>query len=112
MAPLAESAVVVSPMLALVALAAGLLATALYSERYCLFLTAAHALAGRSSVTWAEAAREPLCLLTPNMQNRRIIDRAFLAANAHPSPKLETNSIMKQFCPVLTTTFDRLPGDS
>jgi DNA-binding transcriptional LysR family regulator len=27
-------------------------------------------------------------------QNRRIIDRAFLAANAHPSPRLETNSIM------------------
>ena len=27
-------------------------------------------------------------------QNRRIIDRAFMAANAHPSPRLETNSIM------------------
>jgi DNA-binding transcriptional LysR family regulator len=33
-------------------------------------------------------------LLTPNMQNRRIIDRAFAVAKAHPSPRLETNSIM------------------
>jgi DNA-binding transcriptional LysR family regulator len=28
------------------------------------------------------------------MQNRRIIDRAFAVANVHPSPRLETNSIM------------------
>lgn len=29
-----------------------------------------------------------------NCENRRIVDRAFTAVNAHPSPKLETNSIM------------------
>src|SRR5262245_9727603 len=28
------------------------------------------------------------------MQNRRIIDRAFRAANAKPSPRLETNSVI------------------
>ena len=72
----------------------GLVSVPLYRERYCLFIAASHALAGRDSVTWLEAASEPLGLLTPNMQNRRIIDRAFLAANAHPSPRLETNSIM------------------
>jgi DNA-binding transcriptional LysR family regulator len=57
-------------------------------------------LARVKSVTWFEAAQIPLCLLTPNMQNRRIIDRAFLAANAHPSPRLETNSIMNLFSSV------------
>jgi DNA-binding transcriptional LysR family regulator len=31
--------------------------------------------AGRSSVPWREAARLSLCLLTPNMQNRKIILR-------------------------------------
>ena len=36
------------------------------------------------------------------MQNRRIIDRAFLAANAQPSPRLETNSIMNLFSSVRT----------
>ncbi|MFT3988983.1 LysR family transcriptional regulator [Aestuariivirga sp.] len=72
----------------------GLLQVPLYKERYCLFVAEAHPMARRDGVTWAEAAQEPLCLLTPNMQNRRIIDRAFAAANAHPSPRLETNSIM------------------
>ncbi|WP_373505124.1 LysR family transcriptional regulator [Aestuariivirga sp.] len=72
----------------------GLLQAPLYQERYCLFVSASHPLAQRSSVDWLEAAQESLCLLTPNMQNRRIIDRAFTAANAHPSPRLETNSIM------------------
>jgi DNA-binding transcriptional LysR family regulator len=71
-----------------------LLQTPLYRERYCLFVSETHPLAARKTVTWLEAAQEPLCLLTPNMQNRRIIDRAFLAANASPSPRLETNSIM------------------
>ena len=47
-----------------------------------------------SSVSWADAAKEPLCLLTPDMQNRRIIDRAFRAANCTPVPRLETNSVI------------------
>ena len=78
----------------------GMLTTVLYRERYCLFVGAAHELAKARSVTWFEAAQIPLCLLTPNMQNRRIIDRAFLAANAQPSPRLETNSIMNLFSSV------------
>ncbi len=28
------------------------------------------------------------------MQNRRIVDKAFAAVNTHPTPRLETNSIM------------------
>jgi DNA-binding transcriptional LysR family regulator len=72
----------------------GLLAAELYAENYCLFVADNHELAQQASVTWHDAARQPLCLLTPNMQNRRIIDRAFLAAKVHPSPRLETNSIM------------------
>jgi DNA-binding transcriptional LysR family regulator len=72
----------------------GLLATPLYVERYCLFVPETHPLASRTSVTWREAADEPLCLLTPNMQNRRIIDRAFETAKCHPSPRLETNSVI------------------
>ena len=80
----------------------GLLQAVLYRERYCLFVSEAHELAKNKSVTWFEAAQLPLCLLTPNMQNRRIIDRAFLAANAQPSPRLETNSIMNLFSSVRT----------
>ncbi len=73
---------------------AGLLAWPLYTERYCLFVPDDHALAGRASVTWREAAALPLGLLTENMQNRRIIDRAFQSANCNPDPALETNSVI------------------
>lgn len=73
---------------------AGLLTTTLYSERYCLFLPDGHALAERTEITWREASKLPLGLLTPNMQNRRIIDRAFRTADCTPDPALETNSVI------------------
>jgi DNA-binding transcriptional LysR family regulator len=72
----------------------GMRSEAVYMERYCLLVRADHPLANARSVTWAEAAMEPLCLLTPDMQNRRIIDRAFRDANCSPTPRLETNSVI------------------
>ncbi|MGQ0456211.1 MAG: LysR family transcriptional regulator [Hyphomicrobium sp.] len=72
----------------------GLLTTPLYAERYCLFLPSAHRLATRKFVTWKEASEMPLGLLTSNMQNRRIIDRAFRSADCRPDPALETNSVI------------------
>ena len=47
----------------------------LYQERYRLLTSADAPLGNRDSVTWAEVSQVPLCLLTPDMQNRRIIDR-------------------------------------
>lgn len=74
------------------------LATApLYIERYCLFIPETHPLAGRETLTWREASELPLGLLTGNMQNRRIIDRAFEAAGCHPEPALETNSVINLY---------------
>ncbi len=72
----------------------GLVQAELYAENYCLFVAESHEIAKSESVSWADAAQQPLCLLTPNMQNRRIIDRAFTAARVKPTPRLETNSIM------------------
>lgn len=66
----------------------------LYVERYRLFVRDDHPLAGRTSVEWVEASRHPVSLLTPNMQNRRIIDSAFRKANAQVEPELESNSIV------------------
>lgn len=66
----------------------------LYRERYFLVTGDPDAFRRRRSVTWAEAATLPLCLLTPDMQNRRIVDAAFHAAGAHPRPAVETNSIL------------------
>ena len=72
----------------------GMRAEPIYMERYCLLVRADHALAGAPSVSWADAAREPLCLLTPDMQNRRIIDRGFRSAHANPIPRVESNSVI------------------
>jgi DNA-binding transcriptional LysR family regulator len=72
----------------------GMRSEAVYAERYCLLVRRDNPLAPRGSVTWAEAANQALCLLTPDMQNRRIIDRAFRAANTAPIPKIETNSVV------------------
>lgn len=66
----------------------------LYAERYRLFVPKTHPWATRDAVTWREAAREPLCLLTPNMQNRRIINQAFEAVGLTPEPPIETDSII------------------
>lgn len=66
----------------------------LYRERYRLFVRDDHPLANRTTLEWAEAARHPVSLLTPNMQNRRIIDSAFRMANAQVEPELESNSIV------------------
>ncbi|MFM9123812.1 MAG: LysR family transcriptional regulator [Actinomycetota bacterium] len=63
-------------------------------ERYVLYVNADDPLATRRSVTWADAAALPLCLLTPNMQNRRIIDAAFTTAGASPAPRVESDDIV------------------
>nr|WP_221237188.1 LysR substrate-binding domain-containing protein [Roseospira goensis] len=68
--------------------------TALYAERSVLLTRRGPALEGRDSVTWAEAARLPLCLLTPDMQNRRITEAAFRAAGVAVAPQVETNSLI------------------
>lgn len=66
----------------------------LYRERYRLVVREDHPLADRDSVAWAEAAEHALCALTPDMQNRRIIDRAFAKAGCHPHPEIESNSVI------------------
>jgi DNA-binding transcriptional LysR family regulator len=66
----------------------------LYRERYRLFARADHPLAGREAVGWAEAAAHPLCALTPDMQNRRMVDAAFAEAGAVPRAGVESNSIV------------------
>jgi DNA-binding transcriptional LysR family regulator len=66
----------------------------LYRERYRLVTPASGPAASRSEIPWREAAELPLCLLTPDMQNRRIIDGHFRAAGAVVRPRIETNSLI------------------
>ncbi|OAN78005.1 LysR family transcriptional regulator [Jannaschia sp. EhC01] len=49
-------------------------------------------IAMQDKVEWADLAGERLCLLTPNMQNRRIINENFMAAGVAPEAQVESNS--------------------
>lgn len=64
----------------------------LYPEFYRLLCAPGSALAQRDQVTWAELAEQPLCLLTSDMQNRRIINQHLAEAGVLVAPSVESNS--------------------
>ncbi|MCW2285398.1 DNA-binding transcriptional LysR family regulator [Rhodoblastus acidophilus] len=66
----------------------------LYRERHHLVTAAGNPLSDRATVTWEEVAGLELCLLSPDMQNRRIIDRIFAEVDCKVDPVLETGSIV------------------
>jgi len=67
----------------------------IYRERYMLLTPAGGPFDSLSSVSWREAARLPLCLLTRDMQNRRIVEKSFAQGVAGtPTVTIETNSVM------------------
>jgi DNA-binding transcriptional LysR family regulator len=76
-----------------------------YVEQYFLLRRAAVGVGAPlhmgKSVTWREAAAMPLCLLTPEMHNRTIVDTAFQQAGLDIKPAIETNSIVTVVLSVL-----------
>ena len=69
----------------------------LYLERY--FVAGVSRLLPRrakhaGSISWREAAALPLCLLSPDMQNRRLLDRHFRNAGVVPAVVAETNTLI------------------
>jgi DNA-binding transcriptional LysR family regulator len=66
----------------------------LYRERYVFAAAKDHPLAARSKITWAEAAAERLCLLSEDMQNRRIIDKLAASIGVAIKPKIVGNSFL------------------
>lgn len=71
-------------------------------ERYHLVTAFGTPLSDRASVTWAEASSIRLCLLTNDMQNRRIINQHFSAAGVQARPTLESNSMIVLFSHIRT----------
>jgi len=57
-----------------------------------------------SAMRWCEAAQLPLCLLTPEMHNRSLVDHAFAQVGEEVQPVMETNSL-------LTLALSVLAGD-
>ncbi|AVW93310.1 LysR family transcriptional regulator [Celeribacter baekdonensis] len=72
---------------------------ALGQERLVLVCAKTSPFAGRTEVDWADLARQnlggqKLALMTPDMQNRRIINQAFMRAGIAPEAQIESNSIL------------------
>lgn len=65
----------------------------LYAEHYVVLVAADNPLARRESMSWSEAAQLPLCLLTSDMQNRRIIDLHLAEGGGTREVVLESNSM-------------------
>ncbi|SMO58752.1 LysR family transcriptional regulator [Paracoccus laeviglucosivorans] len=70
----------------------------LYRETYCLVSRDPET----GPVGWADAAARPLCLLTPDMQNRRIVTRHLLDAGADAMPRVESTSMLAILAHVAT----------
>ncbi|MFN4008322.1 MAG: LysR family transcriptional regulator [Pannonibacter sp.] len=74
----------------------------LYLETYCLLMRTDTPLAQRPSLSWRQVGQQALCLLSSDMQNRRIVDRHLTAVGVSSAPMVESNSIIVLVSHVLT----------
>jgi DNA-binding transcriptional LysR family regulator len=74
----------------------------LYREHYRLLTAADSPLGDRESVSWTDVAQVPLCLLTPDMQNRRIIENLLRDTGIAPNITLESDSMILLYSHVRT----------
>lgn len=91
------------------------LAKKLFDERYVLVRKAGNGAsndAASQAVTWLQAADMPLCLLSHEMQNRRIIDAVFARVGAIAKPIVETNSISALYAHLLNSDLATILPDN
>ncbi len=74
----------------------------LYSETYHLITASGNPYSECKTVSWAQVSALPLCLLTPDMQNRRIIDQHLREAGVQVRPTLESNSMIVLYSHIRT----------
>jgi len=72
----------------------------LYRERHVLLARSPAPRLTKGDLNWTDVRDLPLCLLTPNMQNRCLIDAAFREAGIIPKVMLETDSIFTLYAHV------------
>lgn len=73
----------------------------LYNERYMIIARNDHPFAAAESLPWSALDGQTLCLLTADMQNRRIINRALAEAGIVPHVAIEANSTIVVVAQVL-----------
>jgi DNA-binding transcriptional LysR family regulator len=74
----------------------------LYEEKYLLLVPSDSALARQAVAGWADAAKQPLCLLSEHMRNRRILDEMFATAGTIAVPSIETDTVSALYAHVAT----------
>lgn len=92
----------------------------LYRERYVFACRSDHILAKAGRVTWAEAVAQPLCLLSEDMQNRRILNGIAASAGVEMRPRVISNSFLGvashlrhgQWCAIVPHSFGFVFGDA
>ncbi len=72
------------------------------SENYCLMTQISNKNKNTKSITWSEVSNYKLCLLTEDMQNRRILEYYFAESNVSVDPFLEANSLLILFAHIQT----------
>lgn len=97
----------------------GLETLPIYVESLSLLVPDIDAYRDRTSITWAEAAELPLCLLDSSMHERRIVDEAFARVGKTPKPRVVcSDSILNlifhvmfaELVTVIPKHFIRMPG--
>lgn len=66
----------------------------LFRETYGLLTSTKGPLGKREQIGWSDLADVPLCLMTPDMQNRRIVDQMLRSSGAKPEAAIESNSLL------------------
>ncbi len=90
----------------------------IYTEKLSLLVPDSPQFAGRTEISWQEAATLPLALLRPSMHERRFVDSVFKKVGAIPNPKVESESILHlmfqvqftELCTIIPTHFRHMPG--
>lgn len=90
----------------------------LYQEPLHLLLPHDNWLENGPEISWYEASKLPLCLLTKTMRERQIIDDTFAQVGCNPVPQLESNSILQlnlfvsggQLATIVPERFAQQPG--
>ena len=65
----------------------------LYREEYCLLTTRDGPFGHSDRVTWAQISDLPMCLMTRDLQHRRIVDEVMKSTGQETSPMVETDSV-------------------
>lgn len=65
----------------------------LYDERYVVLAHNSMLSNRPDTLSWRQASELPLCLLSTDMNNRRIIDQVFAGVGVKPNTVLETNAL-------------------